>query len=110
MKLACYDCWPYGSNMLCKAATFRVPVIVADEGYLGRETVQYGLGFTVPEGRQMPGRFVTGFASDVASFAARSAFVEGCSKYVADNSPEVLVLKLRQDLWGSIVAAAAHQT
>ncbi len=107
---ACYERWPYSSNMLCKAAAFRVPVIVAEEGYLGRKTVQYGLGFTVPEARQMPGRFVTGFASDVASFAARQAFVDGCSKYCADNSPDALVSTLRQELWGSIVAAASHQT
>ena len=107
---ACYDRWPYSSNMLCKAAAFRVPIIVAEEGYLGRKTVQYGLGFTVPEGRQMPGRFVTGFAADVASFSARPAFVEGCSKYVADNSPDALISTLRQDLWESIVAAAAQQT
>ena len=107
---ACYDRWPYSSNMLCKAAAFRVPVIAAEEGYLGRKTVQYGLGFTVPEGHQMPGRFVTGFAADVASFAARQAFVEGCSKYVADNSPDALVSTLRKGLWGSIVAAAAQQT
>ena len=107
---ACYERWPYSSNMLCKAAAFRVPVMVAEEGYLGRKTVQYGLGFTVPEGRQMPGRFVTGFASDVASFAARQAFVDGCSKYVADNSPDALVSTLRQDLWESILAAATHQT
>jgi glycosyltransferase involved in cell wall biosynthesis len=106
---ACYERWPYSSNMLCKAAAFRVPVIVAEEGYLGRKTVQYGLGFTVPEGRQMPGRFVTGFASDVASFAARQAFVDGCCKYVADNSQDALVSTLRQHLWGSIVAAAAQQ-
>jgi hypothetical protein len=84
--------------------------MVAEEGYLGRKTVQYGLGFSVPEGRQMPGRFVTGFASDVASFSARQAFVAGCSKYVADNSPDALVSTLRQGLWGSIVAAAAQQT
>jgi len=96
--------------MLCKAAAFRVPVIAAEEGYLGRKTVQYGLGFTVPEGHQMPGRFVTGFAADVASFAARQAFVEGCSKYVADNSPDALVSTLRKGLWGSIVAAATQQT
>jgi glycosyltransferase involved in cell wall biosynthesis len=107
---ACYERWPYSSNMLCKAAAFRVPVIVADEGYLGRKTAQYGLGFTVSEGRQMPGRFVTGFAADVSSFGARQAFVEGCSRYVADNSPDALVSTLRQDLWGSIVTAAAHQT
>ena len=107
---ACYERWPYSSNMLCKAAAFRVPIIVAEEGYLGRNTVQYGLGFTVPEGRQMPGRFVKGFAADVASFRAQPAFVEGCSKYVADNSPDALVATLRQDLWESIVAAAAQQT
>ena len=107
---ACYERWPYSSNMLCKAAAFRVPIIVAEEGYLGRNTVQYGLGFTVPEGRQMPGRFVKGFAADVASFRAQPAFVEGCSKYVADNSPDALVSTLRQDLWESIVAAAAQQT
>lgn len=107
---ACYERWPYSSNMLCKAAAFRVPVIVAEEGYLGRKTVHYGLGFTVPEGRQMPGRFVTGFAADVASFGVQPAFVEGCSEYVADNSPDALVSTLRQDLWGSIVTAAAHQT
>lgn len=106
---ACYERWPYSSNMLCKAAAFRVPVIVAEEGYLGRKTVQYGLGFTVPEGRKMPGRFVTGFASDVASFAARPAFVEGCSKYAADNGPDALVTTLRQYLWGSIVTAGAQQ-
>jgi glycosyltransferase involved in cell wall biosynthesis len=107
---ACYDRWPYSSNMLCKAAAFHVPVIASEEGYLGRKTVQYGLGFTVPEGRHMPGRFVTGFAVEVASFAARQAFVNGCSKYVADNSPDALVSTLRKGLWGSIVAAAAQQT
>ena len=107
---ACYERWPNSSNMLCKAAAFRVPVIVAEEGYLGRKTIQYGLGFTVPEGRQMPGRFVTGFAADVAWFSARPAFVEGCSKYVADNSPDALASTLRKDLWESIVAAAAQHT
>jgi len=106
---ACYERWPYSSNMLCKAAAFRVPVIVADEGYLGRKAVEYGLGFTVPEGGQMPGRFVTGFVAEVASFGARQAFLEGCSKYVADNSPDALVSTLRQDLWGSIVAAAVQR-
>jgi len=103
---ACYERWPYSSNMLCKAAAFRVPIIVAEEGYLGRKTAHYGLGFTVPEGRQMPGRFVTGFAAQVASFGAQPAFVEGCSKYVADNSPDALVSTLRRNLWGSIMDAA----
>jgi len=107
---ACYEHWPYSSNMLCKAAAFRVPIIVAEEGYLGRKTVEYGLGFTVPDGRQMPGRFVNGFAADVASFGARPSFMEGCSKYVADNSPDALASALRQNLWGSIVTAAAQQT
>jgi glycosyltransferase involved in cell wall biosynthesis len=107
---ACYDRWPYSSNMLCKAAAFRVPVIAADEGYLGRKTVQYGLGFTVPEGRQMPNRFVKGFAADVASFSARQVFADGCFRYIADNSQDALVSTLRQELWGSIVTASAHQT
>jgi glycosyltransferase involved in cell wall biosynthesis len=107
---ACYERWPYSSNMLCKAAAFRVPVIVAEEGYLGRKTVHFGLGFIVPDGRQMPGRFMTGFAADVASFAAAPAFVEGCRAYLADNSLDALISTLREDLWGSIVAAAAQQT
>lgn len=106
---AFYERWPYSSNMLCKAAAFRVPVIVADQGYLGRETLRHGLGFIVPEGRQMATRFVAGFAAEVAAFATTLSFAEGCRTYLADNSLESLVSTLRKDLWGSIVAAAAQQ-
>jgi len=104
---ACYEHWPYSSNMLCKAAAFRVPVIAAEAGYLGRKTAEYGLGFIVPDGGQMPDRFVSGFAADVASFAARPTFAEGCGRYIAANSPQALIEALWAGVWGGIVAAGA---
>jgi hypothetical protein len=95
---ACYEHWPYSSNMLCKAAAFRVPAIVAEEGYLGRMVRAYGLGPTVPSGEQMPARFSAGFADEMASFAAGPAFLEGCGRYLAANRPEALVDALRSGL------------
>ena len=95
---ACYEHWPYSSNMLCKAAAFRVPAIVAEEGYLGRMVRAYGLGPTVPSGEQMPARFSAGFADEMASFAAGPAFLEGCGSYLAANRPEALVDALRSGL------------
>jgi hypothetical protein len=95
---ACYEHWPYSSNMLCKAAAFRVPVIVAEDGYLGRTVGSYGLGLTVPCGEHMPGRFRPGFIDEIASFAARPSFRDGCDRYLAENRPEALVDALRSGL------------
>jgi hypothetical protein len=95
---ACYEHWPYSSNMLCKAAAFRVPAIVAEEGYLGRMVRAYGLGLTVPSGEQMPARFSPGFADEMASFATGPTFLEGCGRYLALNRPEALVDALRSGL------------
>jgi hypothetical protein len=106
---ACYERWPYSSNMLCKSAAFHVPALVADEGYLGRMVRDFGLGMTVPSGEHMPARFVTGFAVEVASYAARHAFREGCDRYLAANRPEALVNALRSVLavtLGSRISAA----
>lgn len=101
---ACYDRWPYSSNMLCKASAFRVPVIVAEEGYLGRKTTEYGLGFTVRDGRRMPKLFGAGFAADVAALASAASFFQGCQSYLADNSPKTLLERLQKVPWDRVNA------
>lgn len=97
---ACYENWPYSSNMLCKAATFRVPVLAADIGYLGRTVRAYGLGLTVLSGAHMPAKFVSGFSDQVAALAERPDFQQGCNKYLAENRPEALVDALKSGLAG----------
>jgi len=95
---ACYEKWPYSSNMLCKAAAFRVPVIAAEEGYLGRMVRAYDLGLTVPAGENMPARFVAGFAQWIASLQAMPAFQAGCARYLDTNHPEALVGTMQEGL------------
>jgi hypothetical protein len=107
---ACYERWPYSSNMLCKAAAFHVPALVADEGYLGRMVRDFGLGITVSSGEHMPARFVAGFAAEVASYAARNAFREGCERYLAANRPEALVDALRSGLVSTLGSRTGRTT
>jgi glycosyltransferase involved in cell wall biosynthesis len=104
---ACYEAWPYSSNMLCKASAFGVPVIAVDYGYLGRKVRNYGLGMTVVDTNQLPSLFVPGFACSMQAFARQPAFVAGCKSYLADNGPAALADALRAALPQTFKAAAA---
>lgn len=87
---ACYEDWPYSSNMLCKAAAFGVPVLCCDQGYLGRNSREYGLGKMVPTVKSIEGLFVPGFAEVVSQIAASDEFQAGAARYLKRNRPEVL--------------------
>jgi len=95
---ACYDAWPYSSNMLCKAAAFRVPVTSMDYGYLGRTVRNYSLGITISDKGKLPGLFRPGFAESIHRLTASGAFISGCEAYEADNGPPALARALRSGL------------
>jgi len=88
---ACYEDWPYSSNMLCKAAALGTPVIGSPAGYIGRNLSRYELGFTPPPGTQLEGLFVSGFGDLVAAFKRSDAFAAGCRRYLAANDHAALV-------------------
>jgi len=92
---ACYDDWPYSSNMLCKAAALGTPVIGRDEGYIGRKVRAYGLGFLVPRDGPMAAVFDAGFRPAAVAMAADRTFEDGCRRYLEVNDPRALVAALR---------------
>jgi glycosyltransferase involved in cell wall biosynthesis len=91
---ACYENWPYSSNMLCKAAALGTPVIARDEGYIGRNVRNFSLGVLVPPGAAIAEQFHTGFGEAVASHAASPTFDAGCRQYLASNDLDALVASL----------------
>ena len=99
---ACYENWPYSSNMLCKAAAFQVPTVASDEGYLSRMVRRYNLGMVVPSPEEMPHLFRSGFSSRVSQIAESADFREGCKAYLLANSPEALTPALRVGLQGLV--------
>lgn len=84
-----YD-WRYSSNIICKAAACDVPVIGGTEGYIGRMIREYDLGFSVRRPADLTGRFVPGFAAEVAAFGGSVRFRDGCNRYRAVNNQAVL--------------------
>ncbi|MBM4022244.1 MAG: glycosyltransferase family 4 protein [Planctomycetes bacterium] len=91
---ACYEDWPYSSNMLCKAAGLGTPVLARDEGYIGRNVRRFGLGVLISPRERIARRFTDGFAEAVASLAASPAFKSGCREYLSANDPAALVVAL----------------
>jgi hypothetical protein len=94
---ACYERWPYSSNMLCKSAAFGVPVIACDEGYLGRVTRDYALGLTIPNGDHLAAQFVPGFSHIIDQFSRSEEFLRGCQGFAAANQPDALLGVLRSE-------------
>lgn len=94
---ACYENWPYSSNMLCKSAAFGVPVIACDEGYLGRVTRDYALGLTIPNGDHLSAQFVPGFSHIIDQFSRSEEFLRGCQEFAAANQPDALLGVLRSE-------------
>lgn len=92
---ACYENWPYSSNMLCKAAALGTPVVACDEGYIGRNVRRFGLGVLVPQGTSLARQFHTGFGETVTSLAASPAFEEGCRQYLAANNIDTLAASVQ---------------
>lgn len=88
---ACYEDWPYSSNMLCKAAALGTPVVGTPAGYIGRNLIRYDLGFTPPPGTPLEGLFVSGFGDLVSEFKRSVAFAAGCRRYLAANDHDALI-------------------
>lgn len=90
-----YRDFPYSSNMLTKAAVFRVPVMVARGHLMGQRTQQYSLGIGITEGdteeavnRLMDPRTML--------LKETAAFQEGCATYARQHSMESLVKAFHQ--------------
>jgi glycosyltransferase involved in cell wall biosynthesis len=87
---ACYEDWPYSSNMLCKAAVCGTPAVGTTDGYIGRNLKRYDLGFLVPRAQKLEALFVSGFGTVVAAHRRSDAFAAGCRGYLAANDNDAL--------------------
>ena len=88
---ACYEDWPYSSNMLCKAAVCGTPAVGTADGYIGRNLQRYDLGFVVPRAERLEALFISGFGTVVATHRRSDAFAAGCRRYLAANDNDSLV-------------------